>query len=139
MTSTYSGTNHCSVKHNISSTKTEANKRNAAVIANNMQNAETCFKDDPKRWFEVNFAAFACENSLSYRVFDSPFWKILASKLPVGNLDALTSFNICKHYVEHDISVKKIVQQIRDAREYYCLPYMSLSLDLIQNESKIRN
>ena len=48
------------VKHNVSSTKTEVHKRNAAVIANGIQNVETCFKDDPKWWFEVNFAAFTC-------------------------------------------------------------------------------
>jgi hypothetical protein len=107
-TSTYNGTNHCSLKHNISSAKTEAHKRNTAVIANNIQNAETCFKDDPRRWFEVNFAAFACENSLSYRAFDSPFWKIIASKLPVGNVDTMTSINIRKHYVEHYVTVKKM-------------------------------
>ena len=135
VTSTYNGTNHCTVKHNMSSSKTEAHKRNSAVIANSIQNAEACFKADPRRWFEVNLAAFACENTLSYRAFDSPFWKVIASKLPVGNSDAMTSINIRKHYVEHYVTVKnKIIKQIQEAREYYCLPYLSLSLDLIQNE-----
>jgi hypothetical protein len=78
VTSTYNGTNHCTVKHNMSSSKTEAHKRNSAVIANSIQNAEACFKADPRRWFEVNLAAFACENTLSYRAFDSPFWKVIA-------------------------------------------------------------
>ena len=60
---------------------------------------------------------------------------MIASKLPVGNSDAMTSINIRKHYVEHYVTVKnKIIKQIQEAREYYCLPYLSLSLDLIQNE-----
>ncbi len=28
----------------------------------------------------------------------------------------------------------KIISQIVEAKEYYCIPYLSLSLDLIQNE-----
>ncbi len=81
-TSTYNGTNHCSVKHSVTSGNTEAHKRNVAAIAKHIQHAETSFKDDPRRWFEVNFAAFACKNSLSFRAFESSFWKVIASKLP---------------------------------------------------------
>ena len=48
---------------------------------------------------------------------------------------SLGSINIRKHYVEHYITIKDyITQQIADARQSYNLPFLSLSLDLIQNE-----
>jgi hypothetical protein len=53
---------------------------------------------------------------------------------------SLGSINIRKHYVEHYITIKDyITQQIADARQSYKLPFLplpflSLSLNLIQNE-----
>ncbi len=83
--STYNATKHLSCKHNIQAAKTEAHQRNVAQLNKQIEGANDQFKNDPTRWFKVNLAAFACENSLAYRAFESNTWKVIANKLPVGN------------------------------------------------------
>ncbi len=86
-------------------------------------------------WFEVNLAAFACENSLAYRAFESNTWKVITNKLPVGNDRNLQYVNIRKIYVEHYVTIKEhIIFNIAEAGANYNLPFISMSIDLIQNE-----
>ena len=105
--STYNATKHLSCKHNIQAAKTEAHQRNVAQLNKQIEGADDQFKNDPTRWFEVNLAAFACENSLAYRAFESNTWKVIANKLPVGNNRNLQRVNIRKIYVEHYITIKE--------------------------------
>jgi hypothetical protein len=39
-------------------------------------------------------------------IFDSPLWKVIASKLPTGT-KSLQRINIRKHYLEHYVSIKR--------------------------------
>jgi hypothetical protein len=134
-TSTSNGTIHVNHKNNVKSSKTEAYQRNLATIAKHIEAADPLFRVDPTRWFEVNLSAFAVQHSLSYRAFESDTWKVIASKLPVGTNNKLKNINIRKHNVEHYVSIKKtIVSNIQSARSTFEIPFMSLSLDLIQNE-----
>ena len=133
--STYNATQHLLNKHNIQASKSEAHQRNVALLNQQIAVAEKSFKSNPSWWFQVNVAAFACKNSLAFRAFESNTWKILAQKLPVGNSPSLGSINIRKHYVEHYIIIKDyIILQTSDAKQSYNLPFLSLSLGLIQNE-----
>jgi hypothetical protein len=46
----------------------------------------------------------------------------------------LEKINIRKHYVEHYVTVKNIIQnELQEAKKQYTIPFMSISLDLIQN------
>jgi hypothetical protein len=81
----------------------------------------------------VNISAFACENSVAYKAFKSP--KLIANKLPVGNVKSIQNLNLRKHYVEHYVSIKeKIISSIAVAKQGYNLLFLSMSIDLIQNE-----
>jgi hypothetical protein len=132
--STYNATHHLNCKHSVVACKTEAHLRNIATIKKHIEGADDQFKSDPARWFQVNLAAFACENCIAFRTFESPIWKVIASKLPTGNT-SLRRINIRKHYVEHYVSIKEnIIENINKAKEAYDIPFISLSLDLIQNE-----
>jgi hypothetical protein len=105
------------------------------MIAKHIEIADPLFRQNPSRWFEVNLSSFAVQHSLSYNAFESDIWKVLASKLPVGANNKLKSVNIRKHNVEHYLSIKNlIVSDINDARSSFEIPFISLSLDLIQNE-----
>jgi Fe-S-cluster formation regulator IscX/YfhJ len=131
--STGNATLHLSAMHNIVAGKTLAHQRNAEKLATYIEGADKHFTEDPSRWFQVNISAFACEQSLSYNAFNSPIWKVIANKLPVGD-KSLTHFNICKHYVEHYVMMKKMIMgSICEAKQVYTIPFLSVSLDLIQN------
>lgn len=133
--STGNGTSHVYHKHNITSTKTDAYQRNVSVIAKHIEAADPLFRQDPTRWFEVNLSSFAVQHSLSYSAFESNVWKVLASKLPVGSHNRLKSINIRKHNVEHYLAIKRIiVSDICAAQSSFEVPFLSISLDLIQNE-----
>lgn len=133
--STNNGCKHLLEKHNIQASKTEAHKRNVMQLNKQIEGADEQFKVDPNRWFEVNIANFACENSLPYRAFQSDTWKIIAKKLPVGKQVGMQRLNIRKVYVEQYIAMKNsIISDIVHAKEMYNLPFISVSLDLIQNE-----
>jgi hypothetical protein len=72
---------------------------------------------------------------VAYTAFNSPTWKVTANKLPVGRNKSLVSLNLRKHYVEHNVSIKQhIIECIDEAKAMYNVPFISLSLDLIQNE-----
>ncbi len=133
--STNNGCKHLLEKHNIQASKTEAHKRNVMQLNKQIEGADEQFKVDPNRWFEVNIANFACENSLPYRAFQSDTWKIIAKKFPVGKQVRMQRLNIRKVYVEQYIAMKNsIISDIVHAKEMYNLPFISVSLDLIQNE-----
>ena len=54
--------------------------------------------------------------------------------MPTGS-KSLQSLNIRKHYVEHYASINEnIIASIDRAKDAYNIPFISLSLDLIQNE-----
>jgi hypothetical protein len=83
----------------------------------------------------VHLSAFSCENSLAYCAFENITWKLIAEKLPVGNSKSLQSINIRKHYVEQYVSIKQhVIQCISSAKAKYFIPFISLTIDLIQNE-----
>jgi hypothetical protein len=131
--STGNATLHLSAMHNIVAGKTLAHQCNVEKLATYIEAANKHFTEDPHHWFQVNISAFACEQSLSYNVFNSSIWKVIANKLPVGNR-TLTSFNVRKHYVEHYLRMKKMITgSIREAKQVYTIPFLSVSLDLIQN------
>jgi hAT family C-terminal dimerisation region len=133
--STHNGCSHLYNKHNIVASKTDAHNRNVVKLNKQIEGADEHFTNDPARWFEVNIASFACENSLAYRAFESNTWKIIANKLPVGNKKGLQRLNIRKVYVEQYVTIKEnISSEISQARATFDLPFISLSLDLIQNE-----
>jgi hypothetical protein len=71
---------------------------------------------------------------LPFRAFQSPTWKVIADKLPVGSSKSLQTINIRKHYVEHYMAIREIIKEnIEEAKLLYTAPFMSVSLDLIQN------
>ncbi len=133
--STCNGTTHLSAKHTIMASKTAAHKRNVQTLCKHLENADDLFQRDPSRWFEVNLSAFASENSISFTAFESNTWKMIASKLPVVHNRQVQTMNMRKHYVEHYVTIKKfILQEINAASKLYHIPFISLSIDLIQME-----
>jgi hypothetical protein len=137
--STSNATSHLYGKHGVVASKTEAHNRNVATLNKFIEGADPHFRSDPARWFEVNLSAFSCENGIAYAAFESMTWKLIAQKLPVGNAKSLQSINMRKHYVEHYISIKQhIIECITSAKAKYHIPFMSLTIDLIQNELQNR-
>ncbi len=133
--STFNATNHLCGKHSVIASKTEAHNRAVAKLNQHIEGADKQFRSDPVRWFEVNISAFACENSVAFNAFGSPTWKLIAKKLPVGNVKSIQRLNLRKHYVEHYVSIKeKIISSIAAAKQEYNIPFLSISIDLIQNE-----
>jgi hypothetical protein len=85
----------------------------------------------------VNLSAFASENSITFQAFESPAWKVTASKLPVVQVKAIKTMNMRKHYIEHLVTIKEhIINEIQAAKDRYDVPFISLSLDLIQSEGQ---
>jgi hypothetical protein len=133
--STSNATSHLFGKHGVVASKTEAHNRNVATLNKFIEGADATFRADPVRWFEVHLSAFSCENSIAYAAFESTTWKLIADKLPVGSGKSLQSINLRKLYVEHYVSIKQhIMECIRKAKYNYYIPFIALSIDLIQNE-----
>jgi hypothetical protein len=133
--STCNGTTHLSAKHTIMASKTAAHKRNVQTLCKHLENADDLFQRDPSRWFEVNLSVFASENSISFMAFESNTWKMIASKLPAVHNRQVQTMNMRKHYVEHYVTIKKFIsQEINAASKVYHIPFISLSIDLIQME-----
>lgn len=131
--STCNGTTHLSAKHGIMAAKTAAHKRNVATLCKHIEGADDLFQVNPSRWFEVNLSAFACENSLAFQAFESATWRVICNKLPVANSRQIQTINMRKHYVEHYVTIKEhIIGELKAAKEKFDIPFLSLSLDLIQ-------
>ncbi len=132
--SSRNATSHLQSLHNSVAVKTEAHQRTLVDIKKHIESADVHFHQDPQRWFQINIAAFACKNSPAFRAFDSPTWKLIADKLPVGSGKGLQPINIRKHYVEHYATIRQqITNSIKEAKSFYAIPFLSVSLDLIQN------
>jgi hypothetical protein len=133
--STCNGTTHLSAKHTVMASKTAAHKRNVQTLCKHLETADDLFQSDPLRWFEVNLSVFASENSISFTAFESNTWKMIASKLPVVHNRQVQTMKMRKHYVEHYVMIKKFIsQEINAASKVYSIPFISLSIDLIQVE-----
>jgi len=123
--STCNGTTHLSAKHAIMASKTAAQKRNVSALCKHIEAADDLFQSDPLQWFEVNLSAFASENSIAFSAFQSNTWKMIVSKLPVMHNRQMQTMNMRKHYVEHFVTIKKIItQETSSAAKAY---YISLS------------
>jgi hypothetical protein len=60
---------------------------------------------------------------------------LIAINLPVGNVKSIQRLNLRKHYVEHYVSIKeKIISSIAAVKKEYNITFLSISIDLIQNE-----
>jgi hypothetical protein len=111
--------------------KTESYNRNIAELHKHIEKADVHFQSDPLQWFQINISAFAFENSLAFKEFNSPTWKVIAGKLPVGGGGGIHSINIRKHYVKHCVRIREqITRSIQEAKDYYDVPFLSISLDL---------
>jgi len=107
--STGNATTHLTAKHKLLPSKTEAHQRNVEKLNKVIESADEHFQKDPSRWFQVKIA-------------------------PVVDSRSLEKINIRKHYVEHYVTVKNIIQnELQEAKKQYTIPFMSISLDLIQN------
>jgi hypothetical protein len=133
--STSNATSNLFGKHGVAASKIEAMQQNVATLNKFIEGADARFRCDSARWFKVRLLAFSCENSLAYCAFESITWKLIAEKLPVGNSKSLQSNNIWMNYVEHYVSIKQhVIQCISSAKAKYFIPFISLTIDLIQNE-----
>jgi hypothetical protein len=52
--------------------KTESYNRNIAELHKHIEKADVHFQSDPLQWFQINISAFAFENSLAFKEFNSP-------------------------------------------------------------------
>ena len=127
-------TEHLKTQHCIVSSKTISQQQTIHQLSKQIDLSRNSFKADPLRWFKVQISAWAAEQSLSYRAFETQRWRLIASQLPVG-LGGMTSFNPRKHMVELYETLKQgIVEEINLAKQQFHIPFMSLNLDLYQNK-----
>ena len=82
----------------------------------------------------MQISAWAAEQSLSYRTFETQQWRLIASQLPVG-FGGMTSFNPRKLMVElYEMLKRGIVEEINLAKQQFHIPFISLNLDIHQNK-----
>jgi hypothetical protein len=131
--STSNATDHLRMKHNTTSKKTLSQIRAVQDLSKQIDLSTQSFKQDPLRWFQLQIAAWAAEQSLSYRSFQTPRWRVIASQLPVG-VNGMTVFNPRKHNVELYVTIReKIKRSIAKVSQEFSIPFMTLNLDLYKN------
>jgi hypothetical protein len=96
--STSNAADYLRLKHNRTSAKTLPQQRAIHELSKQIDLSTQSFKDDPLRWFQVQLSAWAAEQSLCYRSFETNRWRVIASQLPVG-VHGMTVFNPRKHNV----------------------------------------
>jgi hypothetical protein len=65
-------TSHLQSVHYVVAAKTESYNRNIAELHKHIEKADVHFQSDPLQWFQINISAFAFENSLAFKEFNSP-------------------------------------------------------------------
>ena len=110
-------TEHLKTQHCIVSSKTISQQQTIHQLSKQIHLSRNSFNADSLRWFKVQIYAWAAEQSLLYRAFETQRWRLIASQLPVG-LGGMTSFNPCKHMIELYETLKRgIVEEINLAKQ----------------------
>jgi hypothetical protein len=125
--------------HNVVSSKTASREETVKRIEEKLSISKPGFQQDPRRWFEVNIAAWFAENpGISFNAFQSDRWRTIAAMLPVpiGPGTALGSINIRKHSIElYSYVVGMIQEHVELSRKCHRgLPFASFNIDLYRNK-----
>ena len=125
---------HLKTQHCLVSSKRISQQQTIHQLSKHIDTSLNSSKTDLLRWFKVHISAWVAEQLLSYRIFETQRWKLIASQQPVG-FGGMISFNPRKHMVELYETLKRgIMEEINLAKQQFHIPFMSLNLDLYQNK-----